>query len=186
MEKCWFPLRQTHYPPPVTKTCPQGTTQSGAICLGDLISDLKHLDQRINETDQVLFPATIPIFNTTLSGCKWRNEESSGLGFSGAISAPITTAVGITAGAELEISLKKSAATFDEVEFLEVAIIQPRRDFIDKYLASDEPSRWIQKNTSLLGSWKMFMITGIIIARGKKTRRCEANTHREVSGGPDV
>lgn len=186
MEKCWFPLRQTHYPPPVTEMGPQGTTQSGAICLGDLISDLKHLDQRINETGQVLLPATMPIFNTKLSGFKWRNDNNTGLGFSGAVSAPITSAVGLTAGGELNLALKKSAATFDEVEFLEVAIIQPRRDFIDSYLALDEPSRWIEENKSLLGSWKIFMVTGITIARGRKSRKSEASRQQEVSGGPDL
>lgn len=128
----------------------------------------------------------MPIFNTKLSGFKWCNDNNQGLGFSGAVSAPITNAVGLTAGGELNVALKKSAATFDEVEFLEVAIIQPRREFIDSCLALNEPSKWIEENRSLLGSWKVFMVTGIIVARGRKSRRSEAASHREFSGGPDL
>lgn len=186
MEKCWFPLRQTHYPPPATNLGAHGVEQIGAICLGDILKDLQHLDQRLNEGDAFVLPPSTPIYTTRTHGFKWRNDNTRGIGFSGSLSAPVTAAVGLTAGAGLDLALRKSVAAYDEIEFLEVSIIQPRRDFIDKCLESDDISARIKGNRSILGAWKVFMITGIITARGTKSRKAESASLREHSGGPEV
>ncbi len=50
MEKVWFKLRQTDYPPGPEETilAGSGDDTSAPICLGHFVSDLKHIDFPIN------------------------------------------------------------------------------------------------------------------------------------------
>ncbi|KAI0534304.1 hypothetical protein GGR58DRAFT_505460 [Xylaria digitata] len=186
MDKCWFVLQQTHYPPPTTEYIDGGKTkQSGAICLGDMITSLDALDYRLNENGPEPLPLDMPIYRTSSGNFKWELGKTRDRELRVLLTAPMAALLGVDIGAELETILRKSTTKSYLIEALECEIIQPRRAYIDSALAIGHVRSLVNKKTNLFG-WKLYMVTGMIIAKGRKSQEIVDSREISLSGGPDV
>lgn len=186
MDKCWFVLRQSHYPPPRNQDCEDGSVkQSGPLCLGHFVSDLKHLDQVINSDGPVHIPLEVPMFETQAANFEWESTKEKGLDFSANASVPVAAAAGLTAKAELGVVFKRNVQRYWEFERLETSIIQPNRSYIASCLASAPLAEFVGKRPTAL-PWSLYMITGLIIARGKSNSRTVEGRENELSSGPGM
>ncbi len=163
--KCWFVLRQTHYPPPEFE--PQGFgVVSGPICPGHLIPDLRHIDNVINRGKPLHIPPSMPLHRTEGWNLKWDLGTKAGSGISSKFTVPVTAAsVGLTVGTEAQLAFQQSIQNYWDFDSLECRIIQPTRGYIDDVMESDDLAIYF-KRKGLLKSSSLFMITGVIIARG--------------------
>lgn len=191
MDKCWFVLRQIHYPPPTTEHMEDGREfQPGTnpLCLGDIIPSLQHLDHRINQSGPEPYPFDMLVQRTDSGRLQWitRDDGTSTLG--GSFEAPALAALtGVTLGFDIGVALEKSVSRHYDIESLETMIIQPRGAYLDRSLSHNDVTNWIKEKSALrLGSWEAFMITGIIIAHGKKAYRLDESAGPSISGGVNV
>ncbi|KAI0459793.1 hypothetical protein F5B21DRAFT_454220 [Xylaria acuta] len=182
--KCWFVLRQTHYPPPVFPETGVGQAK-GPLCLGHVIPDLKHLDNVINTKGVNEFPADMPAYPSTAWDLKWESTTSTGSGFDTSLGAPVPAAIGLELKVDAGVAFEKSIENADQFEKLETFIIQPTDEYIEDTVEGDQVAKYIAKHTTLGIAKSIFMITGIIIARGAKTSRKESQK-QDVHGGPGV
>ena len=183
--KAWFVLKQTHYPPP---TFPQnGTGQvrgSGPICLGHLIPDLQHLDNVINPHGPLDVPPDTPIFLSKAQDLTWEMKEAKGLSTSSWAGVPIAAAAGLTVKIGAGVAFKHSVSNYWDFESLETYIFQPTAEYIEDSIEEEDVSRYLRQR-GLFKSSSMFMITGIIVARGAKMQTFNGHT-RAIHGGPGL
>ncbi|KAL0474007.1 hypothetical protein QR685DRAFT_518421 [Neurospora intermedia] len=182
MDKCWFTVNNTHYPPPSLESMRSGHPISPAS-LGHLIPSLNHLDQIINAKAIEPFPSTMDIHGPTImEDFKWDHTHTHSLSLEGKASIPLGPA-GVNMGVGLGGAFIKSVANYWEFDRLERYIMQPTRSYVQKCIERDEVKRWIAKNKSMMmmGRWEVYMITGIIVARGGGRNKKEKNRGKEFS-----
>jgi len=172
MEKCWFVLRQKHYPPP--------QDGKGPIQLGHLIPDLKHLDQVINnDPGPTPFPQAVVVYKSRLENLKWEAQSGHNIGGSANANVPIPQTAGlVSVGGEAGVVFQKSVSNFWQFEALDSWIIQPTDAYIESCRKDKLVNAYIEKKTRF-NAWSLFMITGLAIARG-------ANSTQEEKGEWDV
>lgn len=191
MDKCWFVLPnnalQVSYPPPKTTLLDDGREcQTGALCLGDLIPDLKRRDYRINQNNPEPYPLDMDVYRTTSGRLQWRPGKEGTHEVAGSFEAPaLVAAIGVEIGAELSLAMRKSLDRYWDIESSEVMIIQPNESYISHVLAREDVSTWVA-NHSTLGSWKAFMITGLFIAKGKTSIEEKGQRGPSISAGGNV
>lgn len=179
--KCWFVLSQTHYPPPVFP--PHGIGLStGALCIGHLIPNIRHLDNVINRNGPLELPPNTPIHSTKAWGLKWEQEDASGVGLSATGGMPIAAAAGVVVKLDAGMAFRTTVNKFWEFESLDTFIIQPTNSYVEESLESEEVNKYL-KGRGLLKTSTIFMITGLIVARGATVNTAEARS-REISTGP--
>lgn len=178
--KCWFVLQQTHYPPPDTS---KTGGPKGPICLGHLIPNLKHLDEVINRHGPLDLPADIPIYTTKATDLTWDMDKSGAIDFSVSAGAPIAAAAGLTAQVSAGVAFKQTVKRYWEFECLDTLVIQPTRAYIEDSVEDEEVSQYLRSR--LLGSSSVFMVTGIMIARGAKITTSNGR-ERALHGKPGV
>ncbi|EAA33662.1 hypothetical protein NCU05712 [Neurospora crassa OR74A] len=185
MDKCWFTLDNAHYPPPSLDSMRSGHPISPAS-LGHLIPSLAHLDQIINAKAIEPFPATMDIHGPTIiEDFKWDHSHEYSLSLGGKVPIPLAPAgvpfVDLNVG--LGGAFSRSVANYWEFDRLERYIMQPTRSYVQKCIERDEVKRWIAKNKSMMmmGRWEVYMITGIIVARGGGRKKKEKTTGKEFS-----
>lgn len=181
MENCWFVLKQTHFPPPSLPTSGTGTA-NGAICPGHIVPSLKDLDGVINRSvSGFTFTQAVPIHHT----CAWDMEFSTGRthgsGFSANADAPVAAAVGVTAKANVGVAFEKSVKNHREFERLDRYIILPNRGYVKAALEDAEVKEHVEASKRL-GAWKVFLITGVMVARGSRGG-VERSRGRSLEGG---
>ncbi|KAL6230693.1 hypothetical protein BDW75DRAFT_234187 [Aspergillus navahoensis] len=183
MEKCWFVLRQKHYPPPNLKD------HTGPIQLGHLISDLKHLDQVINnDPGPHPFPPAMAVYRTVLEDFQWKYQKGHEVDFTAGALVPIAETAGIvSAGGHAGVIFRKSVANFWQFKALHSQIIQPTKAYIRASLRAPVVQEYLEQNRSLvsLGHWSLYMITGLAVAcsaRGVQAKDGAVG----VGGGPNV
>lgn len=183
--KCWFVLKQTHYPPPVLPKSGVGSVKgSGPICLGHLIPDLKHLDNVINRHGPLDIPSDMPIYPTKAWDLTWGVDETTGFGVSGNAGVPIAAAAGLTLKLGAGVTFKKTIKNFWEFKSLETFIFQPTSEYVEDSIEDEEVVAYHEKR-SFLNSSTVFMITGVIVARGAKTKTSDIRK-QDIHGGPAV
>lgn len=188
-QKVWHVLGQTIYlPPNQYKIAETGETkQSGSMCLGDILKGLDYLDFRINEEGPAPYPVNMPVEKATTSTFKWHQTEDGEFHLSAGANVPIAQAGGINVGAETEAAMKKSISRFFEVASLEAHYIQPRTPYVNRAMSDKYVVAWLDENKSLITkSWKFYMITGLLIARGKKSKKTDETRSSDISGGFNV
>ncbi|KAK8103238.1 hypothetical protein PG984_016384 [Apiospora sp. TS-2023a] len=171
MEKCWFVLRQRHYPAPVYSAPGMAFgAAEGPIRLGHFVAGPKHLDQVINPEDVTPFPRDMRIWATETA--QFRLSRKDGQTHDNGVGAdvPIAAAAGVTVGAEAGLVFRKMMGEEWEIDRLDTQIVQPTPAYLALCTQSVHLADWVEKH-KLLGSWKVYMISGIIVARGAKFGR---------------
>jgi hypothetical protein len=183
--KCWFVLKQTHYPPPVIPKNGTGRMKGrGPICLGHLIPDLQHLDNVINRHGPLDIPPDMPIYPTKAWDLTWEINNSDGVDVSATIGVPIAAAAGLTLKLDAGVAFKRTIKNFWEFASLDTFIFQPTDEYVEDSVEDDEVAAYLEKLGPFRSS-KVFMITGVIVARGAKTKTSNVRS-REAHGGPNV
>ncbi|UQC87828.1 uncharacterized protein CLUP02_13349 [Colletotrichum lupini] len=152
MIKYWFVLDQTHYEAPVyvDETYREAC---GTLLLGHIIPGIKSLDQVINRDELPGFPRTFRVQRSTQSNVSWSR------------STQLDGSAGASAGAP-------ALAGFDQ---LETQAIAPTTNYIQDCIRAPQVAAYV-KQRKTLGSWKLYMITGIKIGKGAKLE------HRDCQG----
>ncbi|OIW27243.1 hypothetical protein CONLIGDRAFT_633582 [Coniochaeta ligniaria NRRL 30616] len=183
--KCWFVLAQTHYPPPIIPKNGIGRMSgSGPVCLGHLIPDLKHLDNVINQHGPLDVPPDMPIYTTRAWNLTWEVNRSGGVDVSGNAGVPVAAAAGLTIKLEAGVAFQQTVKNFWEFESLETFIFQPTREYIEDSIEEDEVEAYLAMRGPFKSS-TVFMITGIIVARGAKRKTSQVRK-RAIQGGPGL
>ncbi|KAF5009794.1 hypothetical protein FDECE_4001 [Fusarium decemcellulare] len=187
MDKCWFVLSQTHYPPPQEDESDENgaVKQMGPICLGHFIKDLKHLDQVINSGGPEPFLLDMPIYHTPSVDFEWEITKEHGLDASTTAEVPVATVPGVSAKASLGFALKKSVRNYWQIEKLDTMVVQPSRAYITRSLATAPIAEFLEHNRRG-PTWSIFMITGLKIVRGNSTHETSRGRESGVHGGPGI
>lgn len=156
----------------------------GPICLGHLIPDLRHLDNVINRQGPLDILPDMPIYSTKAWDLTWDMKESSGARVSGNAGVPLAVATGITIGLDASTAFKQTTQNYWEFTSLDTFIIQPTSEYIEDSVEDDEVVSYHKRRPSFSSS-TLFMITGIIVARGAK-KASSASLIRDVHGSPSV
>lgn len=182
--KCWFVLRHHHYPPPTLNK--SGSKQTGGpLRLGHIIPDLQRLDNVINNKNGPLeAPPDMPIYPTKSWNLTW--NINNGREWSASVNAgvPIAAAAGITVKADAGVAFQHSVQNFWEFESLETYIIQPISEYVEDSVEDEQVAAYLSKHKRIV-SPSVFMITGLIIARGAEIKSSMTDGV-EIHGGPGV
>ncbi|KAF3917817.1 hypothetical protein ABW20_dc0104808 [Dactylellina cionopaga] len=180
MEKCWFVLHQTHYPPPDT------TNGTGPLQLGHLIPNLKSLDQVINrQNGPCPFPRGMVSYQNVKEKFTWHHTHKREIDTNLGVNIPIPQAAGlVSAGGQAGVFFKRSVKNYTEFERMETEFIQPAISYIEDSIEDLEVQEYLKKSQSLK-RWSLFMISGLAIARGAKGGRTDGEGSG-VHGGPSV
>ncbi len=178
MDNCWFVLKQSHYSPP--------KDGQGPIQLGHMVPDLKDLNFVINQkTGPLPLPRGMVVYESPLEDVKWEARKDNGVALYGQAEIPIAPALGIiSAGGHAGFSSKSSVTTSWKLKTLNRMYIQPTTAYIEDSLEDPAVRSYIEKN-QFLKTWKLFMITGLIVARGATFCKKEGNGGGS-SIGPNV
>ncbi|KAK7946101.1 uncharacterized protein PG986_010422 [Apiospora aurea] len=185
MDKCWFVLRQRHYPAPVY-TAPGMAfgAAEGPLRLGHFIAGPKALDQVINPDDVAPFPRNMRIWATETAQFRLSRKDGRTHDNGFGADVPIAAAAGVTVGAEAGVVFRKVMGEDWEIERLDTQIVQPTAEYLEQCVQSGPLAAWVERH-KLLGSWKVYMISGIIVARGAKFGRNDGD-EAGVNIGGDV
>lgn len=181
MEKCWFVLKQSHYPPPDLPKSGIGMA-NGAISLGHIIPDSINLDDVINRSEECIkFTPTVKIHHTASWGVDWKRDTGLEAALSANVKASIGAEVPVLAEQQIKLAFEHTEKNHKEFGTLDRYIIQVDRKFIRGILEDKVVNDHIKrtKRVRLLGvggQWSVFMITGIIVARGAKGESGENET----------
>ena len=183
-EDCWFKLKHTHYPAPDIKTL--GTvTETGPICLGHVISDLRHLDQVLNrgqikpftkihpEDDTVT--EVIKIWPSKVTHFDWSDVRSTESQAHVQADVPMG-GTGVAGKAKIQAIFRESVADFEHFESLDYVIFQPGRDYAMKAVKVSGGAKEEMAKQKLLkgGRWTLYMVTGLVLARNGSYKRDES------------
>ncbi|KAK1540414.1 hypothetical protein CPAR01_06403 [Colletotrichum paranaense] len=173
-EKCWFPLRQPDYPPPMVLEDETGVTGlvKGLWCCGEIIPDLAHLNNVINYRGPTKFPVDMPIHHTRSEDVLWGLTSGPLINQSGHNDAPFTAATGTTAITNADIASQDTVTYHDKFEVLDTYTIEVTPAYIQDCMAGKEVSDHIRLH-SRMGSSSVLMVTGIAVARGAQILRSE-------------
>ena len=82
------------------------------------------------------------------------------------------------------VAFRRSVSNFSEFKSLDTFIVQVTPSYIQDALDAEEVSEYVRKHTKF-GTWSMFMITGIIVAKGGRVSASEGGK-KGIGGGPGV
>jgi hypothetical protein len=182
--KCWFVLRHHHYPPPTFNK--SGSKQTGGpLRLGHIIPDLQRLDNVINTRNGPLeAPPDMPIYPTKSWNLTWNIKNGGEWSASVNAGVPIAAAAGITVKADAGVAFQHSVQNFWEFESLETYIIQPPGEYVEDSVEDEQVATYLSKHKRIV-SPSVFMITGLIIARGAEVKSSMTDGV-EIHGGPGM
>lgn len=173
MDKCWFVLRQTHYPAPeyAHPGMAFGAAE-GPVLLGNIIPGPREIDSVINAGGITPFPKAMRIWATTAVDFRFAKTTDKGVETGAKVDVPVAAAAGITVGAEAGMVFKRVMGDTWEVDRLETQIVQPNLQYLNDCRKSpSELDSWVQART--MDRWKVYMVSGLIIARGAKRNRTD-------------
>jgi hypothetical protein len=123
----------------------------------------------------------MPIYHTEAWDLTWEVNKSEGMNISGNAGVPIAAAAGLTIKLDAGAAFQGTVKNFWEFESLDTFIVQPTGEYVEDSVEDKEVSTYLQKR-GLFGSSSLFMITGIKIARGAKTKASEVRKG-DIHGG---
>lgn len=162
MEKVWFKLQQTDYPPPPEPAILRGCTGVEApICLGHVVEDFTTLDFTMNADSIEPLPRNMRVFPTRMIDFRWDDTRSQENSVDMGASAPVAAASGVTLGGDIKLAFSKSVGSHEEYERLDKYIMQPTQSYITDCLDEEPIASYIKGKKT----WSMFMVTGLCVAR---------------------
>ncbi|KAM0457503.1 hypothetical protein ACHAO4_003304 [Trichoderma viride] len=179
MEKCWFVLKQSHYPPPRLPKRGIGIG-NGAISLGHIIPNLLDLDGVINRSEEgIKFTPSVQIYHTESWGLDWKRDKGLEAALTTDVTAPMGPGTSVSVEQQTKTAFAHTEKNHQEFDTLDRYIIQVDRKFIRKLLDDDEVVEHVERTKGIRllgGQWSVFMITGITVARGAKEEFGESKT----------
>ncbi|KAK4151209.1 hypothetical protein C8A00DRAFT_36149 [Chaetomidium leptoderma] len=183
MDKCWFALRYTHYTAPKYESPGMAYGEAeGPLRLGHLLPGPRAVDNIINASGVLSFPKDMRITKSdTVNFCYARRVERTIEG-SAAAEAPITAAAGLKIAVDAGAIFRTFMGNTWSIDRLETQIMQPTSAYVKNCLESPEVASWIDAHKKL-GAWKVYMITGLMIARGARNEMVESTEKGGQAGG---
>ncbi|KAK9853516.1 hypothetical protein MYU51_006701 [Penicillium brevicompactum] len=126
----------------------------------------------------------MPIYHTKAWDLTFDSKRDNGIDLSAIADVPIAAAVGVNINLDAGVAFKKTKNNFWEFDSLDTFVIQPTREYIEDSLEDTEVAAYL-KSRSPFGSSSLFMVTGVIIARGAKSKNTTSR-ERSVRGNPGV
>jgi hypothetical protein len=140
----------------------------GPICLGHIIPDLKHLDDVINTDGPEPYPPGMSPYQSQMEQLKWDISKEQGIDLSAKIEVP-TGMLPVDPTADAGVVFKREIKNYWKFDKLDTTIIQPTVAYIDDSLEDPLVADFLSKKKGLgLSAWTLYMISGLIIARGAK------------------
>lgn len=179
MEEYWFVLEQSHYPPPQLPKNGLGIG-NGAICLGHIIPDLTDLDGIINRSEEgIKFSPSVRVYHEESWSLDWQRDTGLEAGLAANIEAPIGAGTPVSAKEQTKLAFEHTVKNYEEFDTLDEHTIQVNRLFISRILDDEAVAARLEQTKGVrlpgLGDcWSVFMITGMIIARGTKAKSGES------------
>ncbi|CAG8960112.1 hypothetical protein HYFRA_00010591 [Hymenoscyphus fraxineus] len=149
-EKSWFIMRYPHFPPE-------------SIKLGQLITDPTEPHILLDPSGLEASPANLPSYRTLEEHFEW--EATSSPSGHGGLSA---AADGVPLSAEISGEFKKTQTDWAKFGSLETQLIIPTSEFVKDSMMRPVVRQELGKSLLLK---RVFMITGVKIARGASTGR---------------
>ncbi|KAL8342980.1 hypothetical protein RB598_004373, partial [Gaeumannomyces tritici] len=158
--KCWFVLKS---PFPAPTLPPEGVGQArGPCCPGNLVPDLKRLNFVINShPGPTKYPTDAPLWQVKKWDFNWKQTNSN---YTSVSAKAITPLEGV--GAEVAIRFQNSISNHWRFDCLETFELQLSSSYLQDSLETPAVAKYIEDHKSPVGVWFMFMVTGIMVARG--------------------
>ncbi|KAJ5116710.1 hypothetical protein N7456_001058 [Penicillium angulare] len=186
MDKVWFKLRQTDYPAPPEESMLSGpdenTSDRSPINLGHIIPDLKQLDCPLNADSRLPFPLRMQVHRTEVTNFAWSKRDRADHSVALALGAPVASAaIGVTAGPMFNLAFKNATEQHESYDHLDTYIVNPTEQYVSDCLEE------LDNHITSKGSWTVFMITGLKIARprSRKVEHDQGKTYLRFCLGCD-
>ncbi|KXH42601.1 hypothetical protein CSIM01_09563 [Colletotrichum simmondsii] len=158
-DKCWFVLRQAHYPAPEYAQPNMARGKAvGPIQLGHIIPRLKDIDQVINSSGPHPLPRDVRIWPTVDKNFNWTETRDSETNAKTTANIPLLSAPGLSAQGDIQLAFKKTVNNFAQFDRLDRQIIQPTKTYIDQSLKARQVSNYIEDHKSSIldvSAWKL-------------------------------
>jgi hypothetical protein len=120
----------------------------------------------------------MPIYRTTKHSLSFTDTTGPDISLSATAQIPTGTIPGVNVGGDVGLVFKRSVSRFWEFEKLETFIIRPTKPYVKDSLddGGGPVSKYLDRHRVLAGksgSWTLYMISGIVIARGAKSGKIE-------------
>ena len=184
--KSWWilPRSMRFKPPALPGDEVDGIGQAkGSICPGHFIpAKSKEWNKILNRSGPLEYPPEMPVDHGEQWDMSWKTRGAHELGLSAKATAPVATAAGLNVNADAKGAFTKSVSNYMNFDKLDTYMIQPWDSYIEDSLIDAGIDRYIKDNTSFLGAWEVYMISGIVVARGATVDN-EATQNRAVNVG---
>lgn len=163
--RCWIVIPWAQYPAPEMPERGIGKA-TGQLCMGHLIPDIEHLDNIINrKKGPPSYPRDMPAMKIRSHDIKhdFGNDRARGVDIRG--SAPIAAATGVTATASASLAFQRTVHDWWQYESMDFLTIMPTREYIEDSI-SNRDGDTVKLSTGLGSSWTIYMISGLVVARG--------------------
>lgn len=191
MDKCWFPLWQSHFAPPPDVESMRVGAPTAALSLGHIVPDLRRLDQVVNRDSFEPFPLGMPIHRAELIDVTCGDAMATEAQVGAHAGVPLLAAAtalpvpGVQGVASAGAKLARTAQRQWRFSRLESYVVNPTRAYVQRCLAASPVADHIRR-TKRLGTWSVFMVTGLMVARGGGRSVVADATERSVFGGLGV
>ncbi|KAF2148091.1 hypothetical protein K461DRAFT_272262 [Myriangium duriaei CBS 260.36] len=156
----------------------------GSLCPGHFIpTKTKHWNKVLNRDGPLPYPGDMGLIRQEQWHMSWQFSNGHNLGISAKAGAPVVGPVPVTVNGEAEIAFKKTVTDAYRFDKLETYIIEPIEPYIGQSLKHPGIDTYIKDNTNMLGHWNVFMVTGVIVARGATMSSDETRTRQFGLGG---
>lgn len=173
MDKCWFILRQTHYTAPVYASPSMAFGKAeGPLRLGHVLPGPRSVDNIINTGRILDFHKDMRITKKNTVNFRYSRQAEQATEANAEGGFPIAAATGVTVNVDASAMFRQMMGDTWQIDRLETQIMQPTLAYIERCRTSTEVASWIATHKTL-GTWKLYIITGLMIARGATNGRTE-------------
>jgi hypothetical protein len=192
--KSWWilPLSCRYPPPSLPDPEDEGIGQAkGAICPGHFIpTKERHWNKIINRKGPLQYPPDMPLIHGEQWDMSWKADSGHDARFSANVSGPSLKATGANVHADASAAFEASISNYWYFDKLDTFMVQPWDPYIAQSLGDEDIDRYIKKHTNpILGTWEVYMISGIVVARGAmmnntfaRARKVEGHAASDVQG----
>lgn len=183
MDKCWFVLRYTHYTAPKYESEGMAYGKAeGPLRLGHLLPGPSAVDNIINASGVLPFHKGMRITKSDTVNFSYARRVERTIEGTTKVEAPVAAAAGLKVAVNTAAIFRIMMGNTWSIDRLETQIMQPTLAYVRESLVSTEVASWIDAHKKL-GAWKVYMITGLMIARGAKNTIVESTEEGGGVGG---